>query len=404
MKLQEARTKMRLQISPAIYSVVLLGLAAALIYSSGCEKSTAPNNDVATQSSTSKIAVRTDSDGIHVDTPTAEFVLTSSGYLKSSLKSDGHTVTLDDPATETGQHLSIAGRDTADLKLDLSSAKISEAQGKLGRHGKHIEVSGTTNTTPDTKLNETITLEVYDDFPNLALLSATLENTGQSAVALGDVSLQRHRLNAQLTDSTAAPHEMFSFFGSSLEWGKNEILPIPAKFEQQNPFGAPVELKQGDDLGRVGGGIPVVAFWTRTMGEAIGHLETLPLVINIPVQTTKDGRVEASVTIPAKTTLKPGEKFSTPRTFVAVYKGDYYEPLNMWSNAVEREGLTKPDQQQRKLRRELVRLGLPLRSHPQANARHHPETKRTRHPLGHARRSLVQQLRRLAAAPRHFPQ
>ena len=133
MKLQEARTRMRLQISPAIYSVVLLGLAAALIYSSGCEKSTAPNNDVATQPSTSKIAVRTDSDGIHVDTPTAEFVLTSSGYLKSSLKSDGHTVTLDDPATETGQHLSIAGRDTADLKLDLSSAKISEAQGKLGR-------------------------------------------------------------------------------------------------------------------------------------------------------------------------------------------------------------------------------------------------------------------------------
>ena len=194
---------------------------------------------------------------------------------------------------------------------------------------------------------------------------------------------------------------MFSFFGSSLEWGKNEILPIPAKFEQQNPFGAPVELKQGDDLGRVGGGIPVVAFWTRTMGEAIGHIETLPLVIHIPVQTTKDGRVEASVNFPAKTTLKPGEKFSTPRTFVAVYKGDYYEPLNMWSNAVEREGLAA-HQQQRKLRRELVRLGLRIRRHSQANARHRTQTQRTRHPLGHPRRSLVQQLRRLAAPHRHF--
>jgi alpha-galactosidase len=40
--------------------------------------------------------------------------------------------------------------------------------------------------------------------------------------------------------------------------------------------------------------------------------------------------------------LKPGETYSTPRTFVAVYKGDYYEPLSMWSNAVEREGLTRP--------------------------------------------------------------
>ena len=71
------------------------------------------------------------------------------------------------------------------------------------------------------------------------------------------------------------------------------MLPIPAKFEQQNPFGAPVDTK--DDLGRVGGGIPVVAFWTRSMGEAIGHIETLPLVMSIPVNTTGDGRVAAAV-------------------------------------------------------------------------------------------------------------
>ena len=33
----------------------------------------------------------------------------------------------------------------------------------------------------------------------------------------------------------------------------------------------------------VGGGIPVVAFWTRNVGEAIGHLETLPLALSIPL-------------------------------------------------------------------------------------------------------------------------
>ena len=41
--------------------------------------------------------------------------------------------------------------------------------------------------------------------------------------------------------------------------------------------------------------------------------------------------------------LKPGEVFSTPRTFLAVYSGDYYEPLKMWSDAVEREGLARPE-------------------------------------------------------------
>jgi alpha-galactosidase len=77
----------------------------------------------------------------------------------------------------------------------------------------------------------------------------------------------------------------------------------------------------------VGGGIPVAAFWSRDNGLAIGHLETLPLSISIPVQTTADGRVETAIEIPADVNLRPGESFSTPRTFVAVYHGDYYEPL-----------------------------------------------------------------------------
>src|SRR5260370_358817 len=83
-----------------------------------------------------------------------------------------------------------------------------------------------------------------------------------------------------------------------------DVRPIAVKFSKENPFGAPVEMK--GDLGRVGGGIPVVAFWTREVGEAIGHVETLPLVLSIPVETTKDGRVAAGVRFSANATLKPG--------------------------------------------------------------------------------------------------
>ncbi len=67
---------------------------------------------------------------------------------------------------------------------------------------------------------------------------------------------------------------MWSFHGASIKWGKDDVLPITSKFSQENPFGAPVETK--DDLGRVGGGIPVVAFWTRGVGEALGQGETIP--------------------------------------------------------------------------------------------------------------------------------
>ncbi len=312
-------------------------LAAGLLQISGCKGKEAQPAAGPAAAQTSAIRVSTESDGIHVQTPAAEFLLGPSGYLQASLKSEGKLLTLEDPEKEGGQQV-IAGRtEVSDFVFDLTQAKVGDAAGKLGRLGKHIDVPG---KSASTGLEETLTLEVYDDFPALALLSATLRNAGQKGVVLDSVSLQRHRLNAQAGDSHAAPHEMWSFYGSSLKWGKDDVLPVPAKFSQENPFGAPVEV--AGDLGRVGGGIPVVAFWTRNVGEAIGHIETLPLVLSIPVETTKDQRVLASVRLPAKTTLKPGDVFSTPRTFLAVYKGDYYEPLSVWSNAVEREGLARP--------------------------------------------------------------
>src|SRR5262249_36455641 len=180
----------------------------------------------------------------------------------------------------------------------------------------------------------------YDDFPALALLSASYRNASQKALALDSVSLQKHVLNATLADSNTKSHDMWTFSGSSMQWGLDETFPVPAKFRRQNPFGAPVGT--GDDPGSAGGGIPVLAFWTRNAGLAIGHLETLPLTLSMPVKTTGEGRVEASVDVAANATLQPGESFSTPRTFAMVFHGDFFEPLRMWSGAVEREGLAQP--------------------------------------------------------------
>ena len=285
----------------------------------------------------SAVHVETQVDGIHLKAGPAEFVLTTTGSVLGRLSSGTQWLTLD--AAEPGSGIVVtSGKQVVnDFVRDLGHAQIVPANGKLGSLGKRVEVKGHSSSTG---LDEFLTIEVYDDFPSLALLSALYRNSGDREIAVDKVTLQNHSLNASLADSNAKSHEMWAFFGSSLRWGKDDVLPIPAKFSQANPFGAPVETH--DDLGRVGGGVPVVAFWTRHMGLAIGHLETLPLALSIPVHTTTDGRVEASVEVPASTTLKQGESFSTPRTFVTVFRGDYYEPLSTWSKAVEREGMTRP--------------------------------------------------------------
>jgi alpha-galactosidase len=275
-------------------------------------------------------------EGILIVSPTAEFRLNPSGVLTAALRKDGALLSLDSKTMAAPQIVTLSNEDYSGVVLDTAKASIHEAAGKLGNLGKKIDING---NVPGTDLEETLTLEVYDDFPNLAVVSLRLRYIGQKELSLEKLVLQRHSFAADAPTGEGA-HPLWTFEGSSLNWGKDEIFPVLAKFSQENPFGAPVEVK--GDLGHVGGGIPVVAFWSGTVGEAIGHMETLPLVVSVPVQTTKDGRVEAGVSIPAKTVLKPGDIYSTPRTFLSVYSGDFYEPLKLWSDAIEKEGLSKP--------------------------------------------------------------
>ena len=305
-------------------------LLLALI--TGCRKSA---DTTALAPAGSSVVVRIENDGVHITTKSAGFLLTSTGALMGHLDGVKESASLAEPVN--GIEIMVAKAAVSDVVRDIAHTLVQDATGKLGATGKRVEIKG---RSASTGLEETLTLEVYDDFPSLALLSASYKNATTTERHIDSVSLVHQKLNASLSDSSAKPHEMYAFFGSSLKWGKDDVIAIPEKFSQENPFGVPVDTK--DDLGRVGGGIPVVAFWTRAQGVAIGHLETLPLPVSIPVNTTKDGRVEAVVHVPADVTLKPGETFATPRVFVTVYRGDYYEPLHTWSDGVDREGLTKP--------------------------------------------------------------
>lgn len=310
---------------------------ALVLVFAGCGKS---GEEISVQPATQPAAtviVKKHPDGIHFITPQSEFILEENGHLRGILLANGNSASMEKPAEGPGITVTTGNRGARDFVRDLSGARISEADGKLGAAGKRVEVHG---HSAETGLDELLAVEMYDDFPGLALLSASYKNTTQKTILLDQVTLQTHRLDDSLADAIAKPHNMWAFFGSSLKWGKDDVVRIPAKFSQENPLGAPVNTH--DDSGSVGGGIPIAAFWTRAVGLAVGHLETLPLSLSIPAKTNTDGTVEVSVAIPAKTTLNPGDSFATPRTFMMIYHGDYYEPLRMWSRAQEREGLAPP--------------------------------------------------------------
>jgi alpha-galactosidase len=309
--------------------MALLGLTL------GCEK--APVQPKAPPSRPSDIKVEMHDGGpLVVTTKSAEFQILPNGFLQATLLKDGKRLTLDEPEVgSSGGSDSIvhAGKEL-DFIPDFSQAKILEAVGKLGR-GKRIELPGRPLAPAGVPVERTLVLEAYDDFPNIALVSAAYKNVGTTDFQIDQALMQEHRFNAHQADPNAQPYDLWSFQGSSYDWGKDDVQKLTRTSSQPNAMGEEVK-------GGYGGGIPVVAFWTASVGEAIGHVETLPWTLSIPVKVESDGRVTAELAIPANAALKPGESYSTPRSFVSVYSGDFYEPLRIWSSVLQKEGWDIP--------------------------------------------------------------
>jgi alpha-galactosidase len=304
--------------------VLAIGLTA-------CQRTSTTTSQVQPKPAVSKVHVSVKGDGsVVIASPTAEFELSPHGALRAFLLRDGQRSTLDEATKDVADLVTANGKQVEDFVLDAKSIAELQPTGKLGALGKRVEVRARGAAAG---LEETIAIEVYDDFPGMAVVTASFRNGNSADVTLDRVETQRHRLSGALANATADPNQMWSFQGASFDWGQDEVLPLPAHFSRPNVMGAVVN--QGH-----GGGVPVNAFWTASVGEAIGHIETIPLVLSLPVKVASDQRVETGVVLEPKTTLKPGESYATPRTFLAVYHGDFYEPLRMWSLALQKEGWT----------------------------------------------------------------
>ena len=286
----------------------------------------------------SAISVTVTSAGpIVIKTPAAEFQLTTAGYLQASLLRDGQILTLDDVQADPkgcADSVVSAGKEISDFVLDLANARITNASGRLGPKGKRVEISGKSQSVP--ALEKNFVIEVYDDLPNLALTSTTYKNLGTTDIPIERVVTQQHILNASFSDPKASPFAMWSFHGSSEAWGKDDVMLIDDKFTRANPM----QVVMHNDENQTGGGIPVVAFWTGPVGEAIGHAETVPLRLSLPVRTRPDHRVSAEIILDEDTRLQAGQVYTTPLTFVSVFHGDFYEPLSLYSKILQVRGLS----------------------------------------------------------------
>jgi alpha-galactosidase len=175
-------------------------------------------------------------------------------------------------------------------------------------------------------IEKKVEVTFFEQFPGLAVLQVHYRNTGATALEVTGWRSAAHEL-------ADVPGGFWSFSGATHEDRRDWVQPLKAGFAQRNTL----RMAASD----YGGGIPVANIWTRGMGLAVGHLEPLPRLLDLPVSKTATG-ARIAIESTQAVTLAPGATLSTDRTFLLAHTGDHFAPLNQYRLFLANEGVIPP--------------------------------------------------------------
>jgi alpha-galactosidase len=188
--------------------------------------------------------------------------------------------------------------------------------------GEKLTLAGTSGT-----LRKNLAVIIYDEFPNLAIFDVSYTNTGQSPLKVLEWNNNNYTID---THSSPTDIPFWSFQSGSYERRPNWIVPLKTGFSQQNYLG----MNASD----YGGGTPIVDVWRRDAGIGVGHVESRPRLISLPVSMRNARQAQVSVQYRHEQSVPPGESFRTFRTFVTVHNGDYFQTLLTYRGFMLKQG------------------------------------------------------------------
>src|SRR5271165_3764789 len=207
---------------PQLFSFSLSIIFAGLML--GCSKPAAHPKAAVSRPSDIQVDVR-GGGPVVVTTSAAELQILASGFLQATLLKDGKRLTLDEPGVGSagGSDSIVHEGKEFDFVPDFAQAQVLEAIGKLGR-GKRVEIPARPLAPAGVGIERMLVVEAYDDFPNLALVSSTYKNVGATDFQVDQVWMQQHRFNSH--EVKEHPYDMWSFQGSSYDWGENDVQKL----------------------------------------------------------------------------------------------------------------------------------------------------------------------------------
>lgn len=175
-------------------------------------------------------------------------------------------------------------------------------------------------------LEKTVELSFYERYPGFALQTVRYRNAGPAAIEIARWTSSSHTL-------TATGAGFWSFSGASHPDRRDWVQPLRPDFKQANFMG----MNASD----YGSGTPVADVWRPDFGLAVGHVETRPKLVSLPIIATPAGAAVA-VQEDRAVSLKPGDAFTTLETFVSVHRRDYFATLDAYRRLMAEKGLVSP--------------------------------------------------------------
>ena len=175
-------------------------------------------------------------------------------------------------------------------------------------------------------LEKTVQVRLFDRYPGFALYRVSYRNVSRQTLVLQSWT------NGSFVIRALSPQrpQFWSYSGGTYADRRDWVQPLEPGFAQDNFLG----MTASD----YGGGNPIVDVWRADCGLAVGHVDTKPRLVSLPIKE-QHGTARIEIRAENKRPLAPGESFQTLETFVAAHGGDHFATLDSYRRVMGERGL-----------------------------------------------------------------
>lgn len=237
-------------------------------------------------------------------------------YCRVFLQREGKLYSINDipPVPDKArppQFIAVSGEEVKDFHVDYENIGVSEVRTQWGE-GKRLNLTGYAKTSQGAIIEKKVGVELYSDFPDVAIISAVYRNTDKTLrVEITGMACSFFRMDAARSNANAASYDFW------ILQGETEKAPAAGSVRVDARYSKTVRFKAGDTAEW----LPLIDVWTDRIGMAIADLSTKPQDLASAVSVSPDQKVEIELRRLNGKLLAPGESTASSRTFWMVHTG-----------------------------------------------------------------------------------